>query len=123
MNSGVSPGNVAIAGAVILAEAKAYTDTELAARNPVSVSGTPGPADDSTLGFFVGAQWINTGVTPNAIYYCVSAAVGNALWNLLGAVALTALPAGFLEDVFPYLESMSALNIASPAAVENPVWS
>jgi len=38
-------------------------------------------------------------------------------------VGLLTSPPGFQPDVTPYLETMAALNIATPATVESPSWS
>ena len=47
----------------------------------------PTAADDSTAGYFAGYTWANN--VTNTVYYCVSAAVGAAVWVALGvSVAL-----------------------------------
>lgn len=55
---------------------------------PPSVAKTtnPGVTDDSTAGFLSGATWANT--TTKVVWYCISSAVGAAVWVQLG-LALT----------------------------------
>lgn len=44
-----------------------------------ATTSNPGPGDDNTQGYAVGSYWINT--STNAIFFCISAATGAAVWR------------------------------------------
>jgi len=46
----------------------------------------PGVANDTTQGFVVGSQWIDTSVAPRRIYLCTDATAGAAVWVSAGGV-------------------------------------
>ena len=52
--------------------------------------------DDSAAGYFAGYTWANT--STNAVFYCVSAAVGAAVWAVLGASVVFATSGYFGID-------------------------
>ena len=52
-----------------------------AAINNLAATTVPGSSNDSTQGYEVGSEWIDT--TTEAIYKCVSAVAGDAVWVLL----------------------------------------
>lgn len=47
----------------------------------------PVAANDSTQGFVVGSQWVDTSVAPRRIYLCTNASVGAAVWIAAGGVS------------------------------------
>lgn len=53
---------------------------------------TPTVTDDSSKGFYSGFTWANT--TTSKVYYCISSAVGAAVWVVLG----TTLTLAFQTD-------------------------
>lgn len=59
----------------------------------VSRSTTPTAADDSTRGFFRGAQWVDPVL--GAYYTCVDATPGNAVWKR-GGGGLTTVTTSFV---------------------------
>jgi hypothetical protein len=52
----------------------------------VTRAAAPGVANDSTQGFVVGSQWVDTSVAPRKIYLCTDASVGAAVWVAAGGV-------------------------------------
>jgi hypothetical protein len=58
----------------------------------VTRAAAPVAANDSTQGFVVGSQWVDTSVAPRKVYLCADASVGAAVWLAAGGVtAHTAL--------------------------------
>ena len=53
----------------------------------VTRASAPGVANDSTQGFVVGSQWVDTSVAPRRIYLCADASVGAAVWLSAGGVS------------------------------------
>jgi hypothetical protein len=52
----------------------------------VTRAAAPAAANDSTQGFVVGSQWVDTSVAPRKIYLCTDASVGAAVWVAAGGV-------------------------------------
>lgn len=59
----------------------AYTDFPSTTR-----AAAPGVSNDSTQGFVVGSQWVDTSVSPRRIYLCTDASAGAAVWINAGGV-------------------------------------
>jgi hypothetical protein len=59
----------------------AYTDFPSTTR-----AAAPGVSNDSTQGFVVGSQWVDTSVSPRRIYLCTDASTGAAVWINAGGV-------------------------------------
>ena len=49
-------------------------------------AGAPTATDDSSKGFVVGSQWVDTSVAPRKVYLCTDASVGAAAWVSAGGV-------------------------------------
>lgn len=60
----------------------AYTDFPSVTR-----AAAPVAANDSTQGFVVGSQWVDTSVAPRKIYLCADATAGAAVWLAAGGVS------------------------------------
>jgi len=59
----------------------AYTEFPSTSR-----ASAPGVGDDSTQGFVVGSQWVDTSAAPRRIYLCTDATAGAAVWVSAGGV-------------------------------------
>lgn len=70
----------------------------------VARSTTPTASDDSTKGFFRGAQWVDS--VAGAYYTCVDATPGNAVWKRGGGQLLSSSPA-------PTVTTPSASSVTS----------
>lgn len=58
----------------------------------VTRAASPTATDDSSKGFVVGSQWVDTSVAPRKVYLCTDASLGAAAWVSAGGVtAHTAL--------------------------------
>lgn len=49
-------------------------------------AGAPAATDDSSKGFVVGSQWVDTTAIPDDVYICSNATVGAATWVKAGGV-------------------------------------
>ena len=63
-------------------------NTTLAFVNNLSAVTDPGASNDTSSGYSVGSQWVNTAL--GTVYVCVNATAGAAVWVLLGAVEILA---------------------------------
>lgn len=81
-------------------------------KNNYAATGAPGVGDDSDDGYAVGSRWID--VSADAVYHCVDATVGAAVWVLgdLQASDLGSAAAASLIDDDSFATATAA-NIAS----------
>src|SRR6185369_6452835 len=71
--------------AVLFASDKGDITANLAFTNNLSATTDPGVTNDTTQGYTVGSQWVNT--TANRIWTAISVAAGAAVWALDGGAA------------------------------------
>lgn len=68
--------------ATLFASDKGDIPANLAFTNNLSATTDPGASNDTSQGYSVGSQWVNT--TSSRIWTCISAATGAAVWALDG---------------------------------------
>ena len=82
----------------------------------------PTVTDDSSKGYAPGSEIVVTGVTPRVTYKCTNAAVGAAVWIVLGLALFAPNGIENPQDMISYVES-GTVSLTSPTGVETPTWS
>jgi hypothetical protein len=80
-----------------------------------TAAGDPTVLDDSASGYFAGYTWANT--VTSTVFYCVSAAVGAAVWVALGASVVFATTGYFGIDTMGAQSAWGAFATQTGAVV------
>lgn len=58
-----------------------YPNPTVSRVTPTSTGAAPTVNEDSSTGYAVGMQWVDTSTTPDSFYICLDASIGAAIWS------------------------------------------